>query len=219
MRPPLSFGGQDFQVAGGRALFWPARRALIVADLHLEKASWFAARGQMLPPHDSLATLEDVVKLVAATDARELWCLGDNFHDPHGPSRLQPDALALLARLTTSVSWTWITGNHDAHLPARIGGQIADMAEVDGLILRHQADAAETRPELSGHFHPKHRSTARGRSVTRPCFVEGCSKLILPSFGVLTGGMAATDPAIAEPLGGIVAIHVPAGDRMVRFTV
>ena len=219
MRPPLSFGGQDFEVAGGRALFWPARRALIVADLHLEKASWFAARGQMLPPHDSLATLEDLAALVTATDARELWCLGDNFHDPHGPSRLQPDALALLARLTTSVSWTWITGNHDAHLPASIGGQIADMAEVDGLILRHQADAAETRPELSGHFHPKHRSTARGRSVTRPCFVEGCSKLILPSFGVLTGGMAATDPAIAEPLGGIVAIHVPAGDRMVRFTV
>lgn len=218
MRPPLSFGGQDFQVAGGRALYWPVRRALIVADLHLEKASWFAARGQMLPPHDSLATLEDVAKLVAATDARELWCLGDNFHDPHGPSRLLPEALALLARLTTSVSWTWITGNHDAHLPASIGGQIADLAEVDGLILRHQADAAETRPELSGHFHPKHRSTARGRSVTRPCFVEGRSKLILPSFGALTGGMAATDPAIAEPLGGIVAIHVSAGDRLVRFT-
>lgn len=218
MRPLLSFGGQDFEVTGGRALFWPARRALIVADLHLEKASWFAARGQMLPPHDSLATLEDVAKLVAATDARELWCLGDNFHDPNGPSRLQPDALAVLAQLTTLLSWTWITGNHDAHLPARIGGQIADMAEVDGLILRHQADAAETRPELSGHFHPKHRSTARGRSVTRPCFVEGRSKLILPSFGALTGGMAAAHPAIAAPLGGIVAIHVPAGDRLVRFT-
>jgi len=219
MRPLLSFGGQAFQVAGGRALFWPARRALIVADLHLEKASWFAARGQMLPPHDSLATLEDVAKLVTATGARELWCLGDNFHDPHGPSRLQHDALALLARLTTSVSWTWITGNHDAHLPTSIGGLIAEAAEVDGLILRHQADVAETRPELSGHFHPKHRSMARGRSVTRPCFVEGRSKLILPSFGVLTGGMAATDPAITQPLGRIVAIHVPAGDRLVRFTV
>ena len=214
----LPFGGHDFHVAGDKTLFWPERRALIVADLHLEKASWFAARGQMLPPHDSLATLEDVAKLVAATDARELWCLGDNFHDPHGPSRLQPDALAMLTQLTTSLSWTWITGNHDAHLPASIGGQIADMAEVDGLILRHQADAAETRPELSGHFHPKHRSKARGRSVTRPCFVEGRSKLILPSFGSLTGGMAATDPAIAEPLGGIVAIYVPAGDRLVRFT-
>jgi len=217
MSPLLSFGGQDFQVAGGRALFWPARRALIVADLHLEKASWFAARGQMLPPHDSLATLEDLAKLLDDTQTKELWCLGDNFHDPQGPSRLLPDSLALLARLTTSVSWTWITGNHDAHLPASIGGQIADMAEVDGLILRHQADVAETRPELSGHFHPKHRSMARGRSVTRPCFVEGRSKLILPSFGVLTGGMSATDPAITESLGGIMAIHVPAGDRMVRF--
>ena len=217
--PPLHFAGHDFQVAGGRALFWPARAALIVADLHLEKASWFAARGQMLPPHDSLATLSAVAALVEATGAREVWCLGDNFHDSDGATRLLGDARATLARLTDMLDWVWITGNHDAHLPARIGGQIADMAEVDGLILRHQADNAEARPELSGHFHPKHRSTARGRSVTRPCFVEGCSKLILPSFGVLTGGMAATDPAIAEPLGGIVAIHVPAGDRMVRFTV
>lgn len=215
--PALPFGGHDFRVVGGRALYWPARAALIVADLHLEKASWFAARGQMLPPQDSLATLDALSALVDASGAREIWCLGDNFHDSDGPARLPAPARQRLDQLIGQTRWTWITGNHDAALAAGIGGDVRKEAEVDGLMLRHEADPMELRPELSGHFHPKHKSMARGRSVTRPCFVEGPTKLILPAFGALTGGMPATHDAIRAPLGRIVAIHVPAGDRLVRF--
>lgn len=215
--PPLHFAGHDFQVAGGKALFWPARAALIVADLHLEKASWFAARGQMLPPHDSLATLSAVAALVEATGAREVWCLGDNFHDSDGARRLPGDARATLARLTDQLDWVWITGNHDEKLPDIVGGRIVEEADLGGIVLRHHADPADLRPELSGHFHPKYGGAARGRRVTRPCFVEGATKLILPSFGALTGGMAATHPEIVRYIGAIVAIHVPAGDRLVRF--
>ena len=215
--PPLSFGGHDFRVAGGKALFWPGRQALIVADLHLEKASWFAARGQMLPPHDTMATLEALACLITQTHAVEVWCLGDNFHDVEGPARLAPKALAVLAQLTATTRWTWITGNHDEVLPKALGGEVRAAAEVAGLVLRHQADPDDPRPEISGHFHPKHRTAARGRSVSRPCFVEGPSKLLLPAFGALTGGMSATEEAIRLPLGRIIAIHVPAGDRLVRF--
>jgi uncharacterized protein len=68
--PHFAFGGQDFQICGKTALFWPGRSALIVADLHLEKASWFAARGQMLPPYDSFATLERLAGLLAQTAPR-----------------------------------------------------------------------------------------------------------------------------------------------------
>src|SRR5688572_33472648 len=69
-------------------LFWPSRRALLVADLHLEKASWFARLGQMLPPYDSIATLADLTALAVSTGAEEIWCLGDSFHDRHGCDRL-----------------------------------------------------------------------------------------------------------------------------------
>lgn len=217
MRARLPFGGHEFYVVGHKALFWPKQRALIFADLHLEKASWFAARGQMLPPHDSLATLTAVTRLIERTDARRIWCLGDNFHDQTGPQRMAPDARALLARLTSQYCWVWITGNHDGTLPAMIGGEIVPEACIDGLWLRHEAVPEDPRPELSGHFHPKHRSRVRGRAVTRPCFVEGPSKLILPSFGALTGGMAATHDAIRAALGQILGIHVPAGEGLVRF--
>ena len=39
------------------ALFWEEQRLLVVSDLHLEKGSSFAARGVLLPPYDTAATL------------------------------------------------------------------------------------------------------------------------------------------------------------------
>ena len=214
---PLFFGGQDFTVVGGRALYWPQRQALIVADLHLEKASWFAMRGQMLPPHDSLATLEALTALIEQTGASEVWCLGDNFHDDAGCERLPATARALLMALTAATRWHWITGNHDEHLPDGIGGVILEEAVIEGLILRHRADPDEWRPELSGHFHPKHRAGTRGRSVSRPCFVMSDRKLILPAFGALTGGLAAHHPEIVKAAGPGAEARIPAAGRLLRF--
>lgn len=215
--PPLTFGGREFGVAGGTALFWPARAALIVADLHLEKASWFAARGQMLPPHDSQATLDRLAALIRTCEAREIWCLGDNFHDVDGPERLTSAARGTLSALTGATRWVWITGNHDERLPAGIGGEIVEEAELDGLILRHRADPLELRPELSGHFHPKHRAEARGRSVSRPCFVASATKLILPAFGALTGGLAAWHPEIMAATGEQRSALVPTAKAVLNF--
>jgi uncharacterized protein len=213
----LAFGGHDFTVAGRTALFWPLRSALLVADLHLEKASWFAARGQMLPPYDSLATLRALDTLITASGATEIWCLGDNFHDEAGAERLEGEARVLLAALTARTDWHWITGNHDEHLPAGIGGNIHDEAEVDGLILRHRAEPRDLRSELSGHFHPKHRASVRGRAVSRPCFVASNAKLILPAFGALTGGLAADHPEIIAAAGEGATALVPTASRLLRF--
>lgn len=215
--PPLGFAGHAFQVVDRTALYWPAQGALIVADLHLEKASWFAMRGQMLPPHDSLATLERIARAVADTGARTMWCLGDNFHDDDGADRIEPRAAALLYELTTKLDWRWITGNHDAALPAHIGGTITEVAEVDGLILRHQADPREMRPELSGHFHPKYRAQGARGGVTRPCFVASATKLILPAFGALTGGLHAQHPEITRAVGEGASAWLASGNRLLSF--
>ena len=201
------------------ALFWPARRALLVADLHLEKASWFARGGQMLPPYDSIATLADLAALAAETQAAEIWCLGDSFHDRHGCERLPADARAMLTGLTGAVRWTWITGNHDPAFSDPCGGAILDEVEVDGLLLRHEADPAETRPELSGHFHPKLRISHRGRLVSRRCFVATQTKLILPAFGSLTGGLDAHHPEIVRAVGEGAQALVPVQDRLLRFPI
>jgi DNA ligase-associated metallophosphoesterase len=215
----FSFSGHELMALPQGALFWPARRALLVADLHLEKASWFARLGQMLPPYDSLATLSDLSGLLASTDAAEIWCLGDSFHDSSGCDRLPPAARALLTDLTARTRWTWIVGNHDPGIADHCGGAVVEEAEVDGLILRHEADPAETRPELSGHFHPKLRITHRGRQVSRRCFVATETKLILPAFGSLTGGLDAHHPEIVRAVGTGAQALVPVRDRLLRFPI
>lgn len=214
---PFSFGSHDLIALPQGALFWPRRNALLVADLHLEKASWFARAGQMLPPYDSLATLSDLTALVAATGATEIWCLGDSFHDVAGCDRLPDAARAALRQLTAQTHWTWITGNHDRTYVDRCGGEVADEAVVDGLVLRHEADPGEARSELSGHFHPKLRLRVRGKLVSRRCFVATAAKLILPAFGALTGGLDATHPEIARAVGGTAQALVPLDDRLLRF--
>ena len=199
------------------ALYWPSRRALLVADLHLEKASWFARLGQMLPPYDSVATLSDLTALSVTTRAEEIWCLGDSFHDRHGCDRLPERAREMLTALTAATRWTWITGNHDPRFSDPCGGAVADEAEIDGLLLRHAANPAETRPELSGHFHPKLRIMHRGRKVARRCFVATDRKLILPAFGALTGGLDASHPEIVRAVGRDAQALVPVADRLLRF--
>src|SRR5215831_18874730 len=97
---PFSFAGETFEATPSGALFWPARQALLVADLHLEKASWFARFGQFLPPYDSHATLTELAIEVERSGARRLFCLGDSFHDAFGCDRLSASARELLTALT-----------------------------------------------------------------------------------------------------------------------
>ncbi|MCW1430388.1 ligase-associated DNA damage response endonuclease PdeM [Novosphingobium sp. JCM 18896] len=216
---PFSFAGEEMRLVDGRALFWPRERALLVADLHLEKASFFASHGQLLPPYDSRETLERLASAVRETEARRVYALGDNFHDGKGSLRLEPHAAGMLAALTRALDWVWITGNHDAGAEEIAGGALADEIVSGGLVLRHKAQAGESRPELSGHFHPRLMVSTRGRRIARPCAVMSEQRLILPAFGALTGGMNAADPAILAAMQPALAIDavLPARGRLLQY--
>ena len=214
---PFSFAGETFHATADGALFWPARQALLVADLHLEKASWFARLGQFLPPYDSHATLTALAGEVERTGARRLFCLGDSFHDRFGSERLPESARMLLSELTSSLEWVWIVGNHDPGFADHCGGRIEEEVELGGMVLRHEAARDERRPEMSGHFHPKLRLHLKGRQVSRRCFVVSPAKLILPAFGALTGGLDARHPEILRSVGSDAAALVPVSDRLLRF--
>lgn len=215
----FSFHGHIFVPLPDGGLYWPARRALLLADLHLEKASWFARRGQMLPPYDSEATLAAVDRLVRLTDPAEIWCLGDSFHDEDGPARLDTSARAQLEQLMRGRSWTWIVGNHDTVPRSLKVGEVASEVRLDGILLRHEAGRAETAPEISGHFHPKWRVRLRGRSISRRCFVLGGNRLILPAFGAFTGGLDARHPVITGLFTNGAQILMPIEGRLLRFAL
>ena len=175
----------------------PEFRALIAADLHLEKASHFARRGRHLPPYDTTATLAVLRRAIATHRPHRFIALGDNFHDVDGPDRLGDDDLAALKAIAGTVPVTWITGNHDPVLPAFIGGTIASEVHLGPLVLRHHPQAA-AHGEIAGHLHPCASVVARGRRVRCKCFASDARRLILPSLGAFTGGLSVRAPAIAS---------------------
>ena len=214
---PFSFAGETFEATASGALYWRAQDALLVADLHLEKASWFARAGQFLPPYDSHATLTALAEEVERSGATRLFCLGDSFHDKFGCDRLLADARALLLQLTSGLDWTWIIGNHDPGFADHCGGVLAEEVELSGIVLRHEAEPGEMRGEISGHYHPKLRMQLKGRRVSRRCFVMSERKIIMPAFGSLTGGLDAHHPEIMRSVGGRASALIPVSDRILRF--
>ncbi len=200
------------------ALWWPARRTVVVADLHLEKGSGFARRGSLLPPYDTRTTLERLGDTLARLEPERVICLGDSFHDEAAAERMTTGDGAALARLAAAHDWIWICGNHDPTPPARWGGRAA--AEiVDGpLVFRHEALAGRVAGEVSGHFHPVAGLSVRGRHVGGRCFAVGRRRVILPAFGAYAGGLDVLDPAIAGLLRDGFRTYVIGRTRLHRLT-
>lgn len=190
------------------ALWLPAYRTLIAADLHLEKGSAFATRGQMLPPYDSRATLERLAAEIHDLDPARVILLGDSFHDSRAIARMAADDRDRLDRMATGRDWLWLEGNHDrealardAEAIARLPGRIVGDLTLGALRLTHEPLPATSNDarhgEVAGHLHPCARIIAYGRGVRRACFVTDGSRLILPAFGAFTGGLSVRDPAIS----------------------
>lgn len=110
----LDFDGQRLEARASGALFWPARRWLIVADLHLGKSERMARRGgPLLPPYETLATLDRLQAEIDATDPAQVVSLGDAFDDDAAGRALPDDLCHRLRAMAQGRAWVWVSGNHD----------------------------------------------------------------------------------------------------------
>jgi DNA ligase-associated metallophosphoesterase len=171
------------------ALWWDHERLLVVADLHLEKGSSFARRGQMLPPYDTAETLSRLSRLVTRLNPRTVVCLGDSFHDGEGAERMAPRDRFALAGLQAGRDWIWVAGNHDPDAPTGLAGRHVDALTVGPLTLRHEPASGRAEGEIAGHLHPSAVVAGRGRSVRRRCFAGDGYRLVMPAFGAYAGGL------------------------------
>jgi DNA ligase-associated metallophosphoesterase len=178
------------------ALFWKEQSLLVVSDLHLEKGSSFAARGVLLPPYDTVATLSRLAAVIARHDPRMVIALGDSFHDRLAHERLAAPDREALAAMQDRRDWIWIAGNHDPHLPSDLGGVVASEVAIGPIMFRHEPTGAAG--EIAGHLHPKARVATRGRAMERRCFACDGGRAVMPAFGAYTGGLSIRDEAFAK---------------------
>jgi uncharacterized protein len=214
---PVHLGGAQLLLDPGGTLAWPEEHMLVVADLHLEKASHFAVRGNLLPPVDTGLTLERLARAMRHYAPRVVVALGDSFHDAAGASRLSERDAARIEVLARQAEFVWVAGNHDP-APQDLPGLAVTELAVGGIVFRH-APQHGARHEICGHLHPKARVPARGTSVTRPCFVADGNRIVLPAFGEFTGGLDVRHPEIAACFPRGARAFLLGKDRLFSFSL
>ncbi|WP_122466414.1 MULTISPECIES: ligase-associated DNA damage response endonuclease PdeM [Brevundimonas] len=190
--------GESARLRCSGAMWLPEHGVLIAADLHLEKGSAFAARGQMLPPYDSRATLDRLEAEIALLDPRAVVLLGDSFHDARSIARMAAEDRARLDVMAVGRDWIWVEGNHDREAllaPSPLPGVVVETLTVGALTLTHEPLPGPRPGEVAGHLHPCARVVRHGRGVRRACFVTDGRRIILPAFGAFTGGLSVRDAA------------------------
>ena len=202
MLAPLAFrrgetGGLHVRVLDAEAvllpsggLWLPAERTLVCADLHLEKGSAYAARGQLLPPYDTRETVRRLAADAAALSPSRIVLLGDTLHDSAAHGRIGDSDAAGLAELARGRTLLWVVGNHDPEGPGGLAGEVAEELLILGLVLRHEPQNGDQPGEVSGHLHPCARVVGNSRSVRRRCFVTDGRRLVLPAYGAYAGGLS-----------------------------
>jgi DNA ligase-associated metallophosphoesterase len=180
---------QTLRLDPAGAMFLPEHGLLCVSDLHLEKGAAFARRGQLLPPWDTLATLRILERVIARHNPKVVVSLGDNFHDRAGSVHMPVEFRLMINEMARGREWIWINGNHDPDGVTDLAGTSADTLDYAGLHFRHEPMKQPQAGEIAGHLHPAATLLRKERAVRRPCFAMDGKRLIMPSFGVLTGGL------------------------------
>lgn len=199
------------------ALWLPEERTLVVADLHLEKGSAYAARGIFLPPYDSATTLATLTAAILRHAPARVIALGDSFHDRGAEERISSDDLRSLHLLQKGRDWLWVTGNHDPAISRAMGGETADCLAIADVVLRHEPDAAEASFEIAGHLHPAAKIRMRGRALRRRSFALSGRRCILPAMGAYAGGLNLRDAAFRPLFREGLTAHMLGDGRLFRI--
>ena len=128
----LAMGAAEAMLRASGALWLAAERALVCADLHLEKGSSYAARGQLLPPYDTRETLRRLAAEVEALSPAMVVLLGDTFHDRRSEDRLAGDDAERLRALAAGRTLVGGVGHQDADGPRNLPGETAEEIDAPG---------------------------------------------------------------------------------------
>lgn len=184
--------GQALQLLAEKAVWWPAQRALLVADVHIGKAVTFRALGVPVPRGTTSETLAALGALVERWQPRRVIFLGDFLHSAHAHAPATLGALARWRARHADLALTLVRGNHDDRAgdpPPKLGIEVVDEPlRIDTLALCHHPRAQPGAYVLAGHLHPSVSLGGRAHDRLRlPCFHFGAAVGVLPAFGSFTG--------------------------------
>ncbi|MCF5169811.1 ligase-associated DNA damage response endonuclease PdeM [Pseudomonas canadensis] len=185
--------GEELWLLADKAVYWPARQCLMIADAHFGKASAYRSLGQPVPQGTTTENLQRLDRLLSALPCAQVIFLGDFLHGPGSHASGTLGALRSWRALNPDLPMTLIRGNHDKRAgdpPEDLRIEVVTEPLLIGpFALQHEPDAHPSHHVLAGHVHPVYRLRGKGRQSLRlPCFVVGARVSLLPAFGAFTGG-------------------------------
>ena len=190
-------------------MLWVSQRALVIADLHLGKATHFRKNGIPVPSNVELENYERLSTLLLEHCPLEVLILGDLFHSDYNSQ--WPAFIEFLNKFNT-IQFHLIIGNHDI---LDKSDYINDNLVVhenalikDDFILTHHPEDHKAFYNLCGHIHPGVKLKGHGKQyMNLPCFYFAENQGILPAFGVFTG-LHLLDVKMKDDIFGIVESEV-----------
>lgn len=194
---PIHLAEEALWLLADKAVYWPARKCLLIADAHFGKASAYRSLGQPVPQGTTTANLQRLDRLLAAFPGAQVIFLGDFLHGPGSHASGTLNALRAWRERHAGVALTLIRGNHDKRAgdpPGDLNIEVVTEPLLKGpFALQHEPDAHASHHVLAGHVHPVYRLRGKGRQSLRlPCFLIGNQVSLLPAFGAFTGGYSVT---------------------------
>lgn len=190
----IRVAGETLLLLPEKALYWPAEKMLVVADIHFGKAAAFRALGVPVPRGTTTENLQGLDALVEAHGARHIVFLGDFLHARAAHASATQQAMLAWRERRRDLQLTLVRGNHDRHAgdpSAQLAIGLVDEPHALGpFAFCHHPDLATPGYALAGHIHPVYVLATRFDALRLPCFVVGPERMILPSFGAFTGGHA-----------------------------
>jgi DNA ligase-associated metallophosphoesterase len=211
MARELVVAGETLLLLAQKALYWPRRKMLVVADIHFGKAASFRALGVPVPRGTTTQNLDALDALMALHDIGHIMFLGDFLHARAAHASATVAAMLAWRLRHPALALTLVRGNHDRHAgdpAAALGIEMVDEPySLAPFSFCHHPDIATPGYALAGHTHPTFLLATRFDALRLPCFVVGPERMILPSFGAFTGGFLVT-PGAGD------AIFVSSGEQV-----
>ena len=209
----FDFRGHSWRLSAGRAIYWPAEQALIVADLHVGKSTHFRKAGIAVPANIVQEDLYRLQQLITQYHPQRVIVVGDMFHST---ANNEVQYFKLWRQQFPHITIDLVAGNHDimdAAVYTSLDIRMHDFLEVQDIYFIHDP---EDKPAvlhsyvLAGHLHPGVRMVGYGKQSLRlPCFYFGAEVAVLPAFSGFTGTFTLEREAAVE-------VFVIAGKKVLR---
>ncbi|MCD0489020.1 ligase-associated DNA damage response endonuclease PdeM [Pedobacter sp. MC2016-14] len=186
----INCNGETLILDKYRAIYWFAKKMLMVSDLHIGKSAHFRKAGIPVPSTVAASDLVKLSSLIAKYDVETLLVTGDMFHNT-----ANGDVAAFYnwrTALPDLKIWL-VKGNHDDLRPkdyAQLDIQVFDKELLyrPFRFIHDKPDTVDEYYNISGHIHPGVTLHGKARQKLKfPCFYFNPTCAILPAFSNFTG--------------------------------